>query len=115
MMTAIKGLAIVLGLFAYQGDHAAAWADPEPAQITADWYPPTEPRPDTAELDAVAAARPGARVEVHHEEYRHTAQPRLLPLPAIRAAWRSQMGWWLDQEYLAWRELLHSYPMPEEG
>jgi len=115
MIAAIKGLALVLGLVAYAPDHALDASWPEPAPAAAAWYPPTPPGSFTAEQAAVAAPAPEVHHEEDHQAARQAARARLLPLPAIRGAWRAQMAWWLDNEWLAWRELLYTYPMPGEG
>lgn len=79
----------------------------------APWYPPTMPGAVTAEMAAIRADPVRAQLELAHEEDWHTA--RLLPpLTAILATWRAQMLTMLDLEWLAWRDLLHTYPAPEE-
>lgn len=115
MRTAIKGLAITLGLAEYVPAHQLAPADPEPAGTISEWLAPTLPGTFTEEMAAYRATAAAAAPEVAHEEDHRAARPRLVPLEAIRGAFRSRMGYWLDCEWRAWRELLSTYPDPEEG
>ena len=80
----------------------------------APWYPPTLPGAHTAEMAAIRAGSGPAPLELAHEEDWQAARPTI-PLSAILASWRAQWAVRLDLEWRAWRDLLYTYPAPEEA
>ena len=112
MIQALRGLAIVTGLARHRPGARAPRRTLNAAGDLAPWYPYTPP-PRAFDETAADGTIPAWRPEVHHEEHGLPEPPARTWVQAeVLARWRRQMDAWLDQEWLAWRELLHTYPDP---
>jgi len=115
MWQLIKGLAIVLGLAEPRPGSLAIRRTLNAADGLAPWYGPTGPGEFTGEQLALTPAVL-AQLEVHHDDYQRPGRfPRTWTTAAALASWRRHMDAWLDAEWLAWRDLLATYPPPGEA
>jgi hypothetical protein len=114
MMQALRGLAVVYGLAEPRPGSLAIRRTLNAAEDLAPWYPPTPP-PRVFDDTVVDTLAPLLQLELHHNEYAIPEPPRRTWAQAeVLASWRRRMDAWLDSEWLAWREVLHTYPMPGE-
>lgn len=107
-----RGLAIVAGLARPHPGTRGIRRTLNAADAQGPWYPPTIPGEFTGEQAALDGAAL-ARIEAHHQEDYLAARRRQPWVQArVLEQWRRQMNAWLDAEWLAWRDLLHTYPGP---